>query len=88
MALFDENLDAIGRYTQVKFIQLNDKTRGFVAGTNNGTIVIYACDGYNKVVERLSLHQGQLTSMIMTPDKQRLITTGEDGAIFVLKISE
>lgn len=67
-ALFDENLDAIGTYTQVKFVTFMDRTRGFLAGTNNGYLNIYACDGASKVVERIALHQGAITAIRVTPD--------------------
>lgn len=87
-ALFDENLDAIGTYTQVKYIQINEKTKGFICGTNTGSINIYACDGAEKVVERIPLHQGAVTSISLTPDGQKVVTTGEDGCIFILKLSE
>ena len=36
----------------------------------------------------MGLHQGRLNAIKITPDGNRLITAGEDGAIFVLRIRE
>jgi WD40 repeat protein len=87
LALFDENLDAIGTYTTIKFIN-TEKTKGFLAGTNTGLLVIYACEGAQKVVERIPLHQGAINDIKVTPDGCKVITTGDDGCIFILKLSD
>ena len=42
-ALFDDNLEAIGQYTQGKIVRLGDTT-AFVVGTQNGFLNFYGLD--------------------------------------------
>ena len=69
MALFDDNLEAIGQYTQGKIVKMGE-TAGFVVGTHNGFLNLYGLnekpnpsggiqkltDAFTKVIEWMGLH--------------------------------
>ena len=40
------------------------------------------------MIEQINIHIGQVTTMCISPDGNFLFTTGIDGSIFIIKISE
>ena len=83
-----EELQALGKYTQVKFVAMNQRTFAILAATDSGNVNIYNHYAKEKTIEQISAHHGQVACMCVSPDGARLFTAGEDGALFVYKISE
>lgn len=83
-----EELAALGKYTQVKFVALNQRTYAILAATDSGNVNVYNNYAKEKAIEQVSAHHGQITCMCVSPDGARLFTAGQDGALFVYKISE
>lgn len=86
--LYSEGLEALGRYTQVKWVKLHGRTQGILAATDTGNVNVYASQGYDKLVEQTNAHHGMVTSMCLSPDGTRLFTAGQDGALFVFRLAE
>ena len=90
---YSEGMDAIGQYTQVKFVSLDfpgksSSTRGILSATMNGSLDIYSHQGYNRIIEHITAHFGKITAMALSPDHRFLFTAGVDGAMFIFKVSE
>ena len=87
---YSEGLDALGHYSQVKFVNLNAKTQGLIAATSDqvGSLAVYSTSNYEKIVEQVSAHLGQITQMALSPDNRHAFTAGDDGSIFIFDIGE
>lgn len=50
--MYADGLEALGKYTQVKYVNCNQRTKGFIGATDQGCLNVYASDGaYDKIVE-------------------------------------
>lgn len=77
-------------YTSVKHIWLNNKTRGFLAATDQGSLAILAMDfkEIDNEIEVINTHFGGVVDMMVSPCERTLFTTGVDGTIFIFDIKE
>lgn len=89
-AYYSEGMDAIGNFTQVKYVNLNQRTQGYLAATADqaGSLAVFSNGGYDKVVEHISAHQGPITHLAISPDNKTVFSTGEDGSIFIFEVTE
>ena len=64
------------------------KTKSFISSTNNGQLQSllypYSDGGYNN----LKVHKGSITKIVLTKDNKLLFSAGEDGSLFILRVSE
>lgn len=77
-------------YTSVKHIWLNNKTRGYLAATDQGSLAILAMDfkEIDQEIEVINTHFGGVVDMVVSPCERILFTTGQDGTIFIFDIKE
>jgi hypothetical protein len=66
---------------------LGSKTTALVAATNRGALRVFPYPmAATDTFDEYPLHLGQVTMMCLSADKKTLVTAGEDGAIFVLRL--
>lgn len=78
----------VGEYTQVKFVRLNQKVSGLLTGSDQGSITILPLDLYDRYIEQISVHQGAVNYLTLSPDHRLMFSAGQDGSIFIFRITE
>lgn len=77
------------KLTQVSFIKTNkSKVTGIVTGTDKGNLLIFAYPFYDRILDQISAHQGEVTKIIISPDNRFLFSAGSDGTLFIYQIGE
>lgn len=83
---FDE---APGNFTQVKYVDYNAKTKGFLAATDTGNVTVYSRSHLNeKIIQNITCHFGPIMNIAISPDCKNLFTAGKDGTIFLFSIGD
>jgi cilia- and flagella-associated protein 57 len=76
------------RITNFTFIRSILNFTGIIAGTNVGTIKVFP-EVFNGIpFENIPVHTGEITKVRASPNGRYLISTGEDGAIFIFQIQD
>jgi WD40 repeat protein len=88
--IYGEGVDAIGKLTQVKYINYNQKLQGVITSTDKGNIQVL--NNYNNFAFdekfEFTAHYGPVTQMAVSPDNQQLFTAGQDGTLMIWNIGE
>ena len=88
--LYGEDMNAIGKFTQVKYINYNQKIQGVIAATDKGSVQVlnnYNNFQFDEKFEFIA-HYGAVTQMAVSPDNQHLFTAGQDGSLMIWDIGE
>ena len=68
--IFSEKYDALGRYTQVKYVSYNNKCKGLLTSTHNGSVVVYSNSNTHDRIEQLVAHFGPVSHILVSPSNR------------------
>lgn len=78
-----------GKFTQIAYVKTNkSKISGLITGSDKGNLYIFPFPFYDRILDSISAHAGEVTKIILSPDNRYLFSTGSDGSIFMFQISE
>lgn len=77
------------KFTQVSLVKTyKQKLNGLVAGTDKGTLLIFSYPLNDRVLDQISVHTGEVTKVIVSPDNRYVFSAGSDGTLFIFQVSE
>lgn len=82
---FDE-----GKFTQVKYVRTNkSKVGALIAGSDKGNLSILNYTSNDpRILDTVTVHQGEVNKIIVSPDGRFLFSAGSDGSLFIFQIGE
>ena len=76
------------KFTQVTLVKTKNKIRNLVVGTDRGGVRIFNVPLSEALFDEFSVHYGELTNLLSSPDGQFVFSAGVDGSLFVYSVTE
>ncbi len=73
----------------MSFVKTNkSKINGLITGSDKGNLNIFSYPFNERILDQISVHAGEVTKIIISPDNRFLFSAGSDGTLFIFQIGE